>query len=166
MSDVWKPSVTVAAIISRYQGAIQQFLMVEETTTDGIRINQAAGHLEPNESLQQAVIRETLEETAHDFKPTYLVGTYLSRFTSPTTGKQITYLRFTFYGELGQQHDQALDKGILRIMWMSYDELVASQERHRSPLVMQSINDFLAGSRAPLSILNTHPSALENKISL
>ena len=64
------------------EGDVQQFLMIEETTSDGVRINQAAGHLEPNESLEQAVIRETLEETAHDFTPTALVGTYISRFMS------------------------------------------------------------------------------------
>jgi 8-oxo-dGTP pyrophosphatase MutT (NUDIX family) len=77
MSTIWKPSVTVAAIIERNK----RFLMVEEETNEGIRINQPAGHLDPNESLEQAVIRETLEETAHDFTPTALIGTYLSRYT-------------------------------------------------------------------------------------
>lgn len=157
MSSIWKPSVTVAAIIERDQ----QFLMIEEETTEGLRINQPAGHLDPDESLQQAVIRETLEETAHDFTPTALIGTYLSRYVSPKTGEAVTYLRFAFTGELGQQHERALDTGILRTLWMTHAELQASQERHRSPLVMQCVNDYLAGQRAPLALLCTHPSALQ-----
>ncbi|HTD03488.1 NUDIX hydrolase [Undibacterium sp.] len=156
MSDIWKPSVTVAAIISRDN----KFLMIEEETSDGVRINQPAGHLDPDETLQQAVVRETLEETAHDFSPTELIGTYLSRYVSPQTGLEVTYLRFAFTGELGQAHDRPLDNGILRTVWMSHDELLASQARHRSPLVMQCVNDYLLGKRAPLSLLYTHPSAL------
>ncbi|MFZ6752297.1 NUDIX hydrolase [Undibacterium sp. Dicai25W] len=156
MSTIWKPSVTVAAIIERDQ----RFLMIEEETPDGIRINQAAGHLDPHESLVQAVIRETLEETAHDFTPTALVGTYLSKFVSPVSSEEVTYLRFAFTGELGQQHEQPLDTGILRTLWMSYQEIVACQERHRSPLVLQCIDDYLRGQRAPLSLLFTHPSIL------
>ena len=160
MSTIWKPSVTVAAIIARHFDGDQQFLMIEEETAEGVRINQPAGHLDPNESLQQAVIRETLEETAHDFAPTELIGNYLSRYVSPTTGEEVTYLRFAFTGELGQQHQQELDHGILRTLWMTPAELRASQERHRSPLVMQCVDDYLQGKRAPLSLLFTHPSAL------
>lgn len=160
MSEVWKPAVTVAAIISRMHNHVQQFFMIEETTSAGIRINQAAGHLEPNETLIQAVIRETLEETAHEFVPTALVGAYLSRYVSPSSGKDVTYLRFAFCGELGQQHDIALDDGILRTLWMTYEELIACKERHRSDLVMQCIDDYIAGKRAPLTILHTHQSAL------
>ncbi|MDO8179066.1 MAG: NUDIX hydrolase [Undibacterium sp.] len=160
MSTIWKPSVTVAAIIARHFGGDQQFLMIEEETAEGVRINQPAGHLDPNESLEQAVIRETLEETAHDFVPTELIGTYLSRYVSPTTGEEVTYLRFAFIGELGRQHQQELDHGILRTLWMTPAELRASQERHRSPLVMQCVDDYLQGKRAPLSLLFTHPSAL------
>ncbi|MBC3861030.1 NUDIX hydrolase [Undibacterium jejuense] len=156
MSTIWKPSVTVAAIIERDQ----RFLMIEEETPDGVRINQAAGHLDPHESLIQAVIRETLEETAHDFTPTALVGTYLSKFVSPVSSEEVTYLRFAFTGELGQQHEQPLDTGILRTLWMSYQEIVACQERHRSPLVLKCIDDYLRGQRAPLSLLFTHPSIL------
>lgn len=114
MSSIWKPSVTVAAIIERDH----HFLMIEEETADGIRINQPAGHLDPDESLVQAVIRETLEETAHDFTPTALIGTYLSRFISPINGEAVTYLRFAFTGQLGQQHQRPLDTGILRTLWM------------------------------------------------
>ncbi|MDE2430023.1 MAG: NUDIX hydrolase [Burkholderiales bacterium] len=156
MSSIWKPSVTVAAIIERDH----HFLMIEEETADGIRINQPAGHLDPDESLVQAVIRETLEETAHDFTPTALIGTYLSRFISPLNGEAVTYLRFAFTGQLGQQHQRPLDTGILRTLWMSHAELLASQERHRSPLVLQCVNDYLAGQRASLDLVRTHPSAL------
>lgn len=156
MNDVWKPAVTVAAIIER-DGL---FLLVEEETGDGIRLNQPAGHLDPNESLTQAVVRETLEETAHDFTPTALVGTYLSRYRSARTGQEVTYLRFAFAGWLGAAHDRPLDDGILRTVWMSYENLVASRARHRSPLVLQCVDDYLAGQRAPLSLLATHPSAI------
>ena len=160
MSTVWKPSVTVAAVITRQHDQHLQFLMIEEETDDGVRINQPAGHLDPDETLQQAVTRETLEETAHDFTPTALIGSYLSRYVSPVTGEQVTYLRFAFSGALGQAHQRALDHGILRTVWMTHAELLASQERHRSPLVLQCVNDYLAGQSAPLSLLFTHPSAL------
>lgn len=155
MSEVWKPSVTVAAVIER-DG---KFLLVEEETSDGVRFNQPAGHLEPNESLQQAVVRETLEESAHDFVPTALIGTYLSRYLSSRTGEEVTYLRFAFCGELGAWHDQPLDAGILRAVWMSYDELLACRDKHRTPLVLQCVDDYLSGQRAPLSLLYIHPSA-------
>lgn len=156
MSDVWKPSVTVAAIIER-DG---RFLLVEEETSDGVRFNQPAGHLDPNESLLEAVTRETLEEAAHDFTPSALVGMYMSRYVSSRTGQEVTYLRFAFCGDLGQAHDRPLDHGILRTVWMTYDELRACQEKHRSPLVMQCIDDYLAGKRAPLSLIYTHPSVI------
>lgn len=156
MSDVWKPSVTVAAIIER-DG---RFLLVEEETSDGIRFNQPAGHLDPNESLIEAVARETLEEAAHDFTPTGLVGVYMSRYVSSRTRKEVTYLRFAFCGDLGFQHDRELDEGILRAVWMTRDELIACQEKHRSPLVLQCVDDYLAGQRAPLSMIYTHPSVI------
>jgi 8-oxo-dGTP pyrophosphatase MutT (NUDIX family) len=154
MSEVWKPSVTVAAIIER----AGQFLLVEEETSDGVRFNQPAGHLDPNESLIDAVARETLEEAAHDFKPTALVGMYMSRYISSRTGGEVTYLRFAFCGELGQWYDQPLDHGILRTVWMTRDEMLACEEKHRSPLVLRCIDDYLAGRRAPLDLIFTHPS--------
>lgn len=156
MSEVWKPSVTVAAIIER-DG---RFLLVEEETSDGIRFNQPAGHLDPSESLVEAVARETLEEAAHEFTPTDLVGIYMSRYVSSRTGKEVTYLRFAFCGALGAEHDRPLDEGILRAVWMTRDELLACQEKHRSPLVLQCIDDYLAGQRAPLSFIYTHPSVI------
>ena len=154
MSTLWKPSVTVAAIIER-DG---QFLLVEEETSDGIRFNQPAGHLDPGESLIDAVSREALEETAYDFTPEALVGVYMSRYLSNRTGEEVTYLRFAFSGTLGAQHDQALDEGILRTVWMSRQELQASEASHRSPLVLQCVDDYLQGKRTPLSVLYTHPS--------
>lgn len=156
MTEIWKPSVTVAAIIER-DGL---FLLVEEETSDGVRFNQPAGHLDPLESLTHAVTRETLEETAHDFVPTALIGMYMSRYLSVRTGLDVTYLRFAFTGELGRCHDQPLDEGILRTVWMSRDEMLACQDKHRSPLVMQCVDDYLLGKRAPLSLLYTDPSAL------
>jgi 8-oxo-dGTP pyrophosphatase MutT (NUDIX family) len=156
MSEVWKPAVTVAAVIERNG----RFLLVEEQTSDGLRFNQPAGHLDPNETLQQAVVRETLEESAHDFVPTALIGAYMSRYLSARTGTDVTYLRFAFSGELGAQHDRALDHGILRTVWMSYDELVACQERHRSPLVLKCVDDYRSGQSAPLSLLYAHPDAI------
>jgi 8-oxo-dGTP pyrophosphatase MutT (NUDIX family) len=157
MSDIWKPSVTVAAIIER-DG---HFLLVEEETSDGVRFNQPAGHLDPSESLEQAVVREVLEETAHDFRPSALVGMYMSRYISSRTGQDVTYLSFTFCGEAGAKHDRPLDTGILRAVWMSYDELVACRATHRSPSVLQRVDDYLAGKRIPLSFLSTHPSVYE-----
>jgi len=156
MSAIWKPSVTVAAIIERNH----RFLMVEEETPDGVRINQPAGHLDPKESLEQAVIRETLEETAYEFTPTALVGMYLSTFTSPVTQEQVSYLRFAFTGDAGADTGRTLDHGILRAVWMSYNDILNSEHIHRSPLVLQCVDDYLRGKRAPLSLLFTHPSAL------
>jgi 8-oxo-dGTP pyrophosphatase MutT (NUDIX family) len=156
MTDVWKPSVTVAAIIER-DG---RFLLVEEETSDGIRFNQPAGHLDPNESLEQAVARETLEEAAHDFVPTALLGMYMSRYVSSRTGLEVTYLRFAFAGELGAKHERPLDHGILRTVWMTREEMLECQEKHRSPLVLRCVDDYLSGKRAPLSLLYTHPDAI------
>lgn len=156
MSEVWKPSVTVASIVER-DG---HFLLVEEETSDGIRFNQPAGHLDPNESLIEAAARETLEEAAHDFSPTALVGIYMSRYISSRTRQEVTYLRFAFCGELGQEHDRPLDYGILRTVWMTRDEMVACEDKHRSPLVLRCVDDYLAGNRVPLSLVYTHPSAI------
>jgi 8-oxo-dGTP pyrophosphatase MutT (NUDIX family) len=154
MSSIWKPSVTVAAIIERDQ----RFLLVEEQTAEGIKLNQPAGHLDPGESLMVAAAREALEETAHEFIPDSLVGVYLSRYQSSRMNEDVTYVRFAFTGALGNAHQRPLDEGILRIVWMSHQEIRATQDRHRSPLVLQCVEDYLAGQRFPLSILYTHPS--------
>lgn len=154
MSSIWKPSVTVAAIIERDQ----RFLLVEEQTPEGIKFNQPAGHLDPGESLLTAAAREALEETAHEFIPEALVGVYLSRYQSSRMNEDVTYLRFAFAGALGALHDRALDDGILRTVWMSYQEILATREKHRSPLVLKCVEDYLAGQRFPLSVMFTHPS--------
>ena len=150
----WKPSVTVAAIIEQ----AGRFLLVEEQTSEGLRLNQPAGHLEPNESILQAVERETLEETAHQFTPTYLIGVYHSRFISNSSGTDHTYVRFAFAGTLGQKHERALDSGIMRTLWMTRAELAACPERHRSPMLLQCIDDYLRGQRNDLGLLFTHAS--------
>ena len=154
MSSIWKPSVTVAAIIERDQ----RFLLVEEHTAEGIKFNQPAGHLDPGESLVAAAAREAIEETAHEFIPDTLVGVYLSRHQSSRMNEDVTYLRFAFTGTLGALHDRPLDEGILRTVWMSHEEIIATQDRHRSPLVLKCVEDYLAGQRFPLSVIHTHPS--------
>ena len=156
VQEPWKPSVTVAAVIER-DG---RFLLVEEETADGIRLNQPAGHLDPGESLPAAAARETLEETAYAFTPTRLIGAYLWR-TTPLTGETVTYLRFAFCGELGMRHpDRALDHGILRAVWLTREEVAARAAEHRSPLVQRCVDDYLRGVRYPLELLFTDPSAV------
>ena len=155
MPNRWKPNATVAAIIEQ-DG---RFLLVEEETADGLRLNNPAGHLDPGEAPAQACTREVLEETAHDFTPTALVGVYLNRFTRTRTGDDITYLRFAFCGTLGAHHAwRQLDDGIVRTVWLTLTELRATQERHRSPLVMQCIEDYLAGKRYRLELVHTDAS--------
>ncbi len=152
MDTRWKPNVTVAAIIER-DG---RYLLIEEETMEGLRLNNPAGHLDPCESPVQACAREALEETAHRFTPTHLLGVYLSRFQRAQTGEDITYLRLAFGGELGEHlPDRALDQGIVRTLWMSPDEVRASRARHRSPLVLRCIEDHLAGQRHPLDLIYT-----------
>ncbi len=162
MPNTWKPSVTVAAVIER-DG---RFLLIEEETSEGVKLNQPAGHLDPHESLEQAVVREVLEETAHDFTPTALVGMYMSRYTSKRRGTDVTYLRFTFCGTPGMEHDVPLDHGIIRTLWMTRDEIAACEDRHRSPIVLRCVDDYLAGLRAPLDLLHTHTSVFEGGLTL
>ncbi len=157
MDNRWKPSVTVAAIIER--GG--RYLLVEEHTPEGLRLNNPAGHLDPGESPAQGVAREALEETAHPFTPTALVGVYVSRFQREATGEDITYLRFAYCGELGREEPgRALDEGIVRTLWMTVDEVRASAERHRSPLVLRCIEDHLAGQRYPMAAVFTDASVI------
>ncbi|KND59275.1 NTP pyrophosphohydrolase including oxidative damage repair enzyme [Candidatus Burkholderia verschuerenii] len=145
----------MAAIIER-DG---RFLVIEEHTSAELRINQPAGHLEAGETLVEAVIRETLEETAHTFEPEALVGAYMTHFQRPTG--DVTYLRFTFCGRAGEKiAGRALDDGIVRAMWLTADELRASAERHRTPIVLTCIEDYLAGRRMPLDFIHTHSVAL------
>ena len=155
MPNRWKPNVTVAAIIE--QGG--RFLLVEEQTRDGLRLNNPAGHLDPGEAPAAACAREVLEETAHDFAPTALIGVYLNRFTKTRTGDDLTYLRFAFTGHVGAHYaERALDTGIVHAVWMTAEELRACPERHRSPLLLRSLEDYLAGQRFDLSLVHTDAS--------
>ena len=156
MNSRWMPHVTVAALIERNG----RFLLVEEHTEAGLKLNMPAGHLEAGESLQQAVVREVLEETACAFTPEALVGVYLA--ASPDKdGTPTSWLRFAFCGHVGDAiAGQALDEGIVRTLWMTADELAACTERHRSPMIMAGVRDHLAGKRHDLAALITDASAL------
>ena len=157
----WKPSATVAAIIE-HNG---KFLLVEELTPEGLRLNNPAGHLDESESLVAGCAREALEETMHLFTPTHLLGVYMSRFQRPAraqhAAEDITYLRFAFCGTLGAlQAGRSLDTGIVRTLWLSPDEIRASAARHRSPLIIQCMEDYLRGQRYPLDLIHTDISVL------
>lgn len=145
----WKPNVTVAAVIEQ----AGRFLLVEEASGGELKLNQPAGHLERGESLTAAVAREAVEETAHEFAPEALVGIY--HWQAPE--QDITYLRFAFCGAPGTHHEKrALDKGIVRTVWMTRDEIAASRERHRSPYVLACVDDYLAGRRIPLNLVRSY----------
>lgn len=148
---VWKPNVTVAAVAER-DG---RFLVIEEDTTHGRLYNQPAGHLEPGESLVEAVAREALEESAYTFKPTALLGVYQYHHQ----GDGVTYIRFAFTGEI-TAHDasRALDHGIVRAAWLTPEEIRREANRHRSPLVMRCVDDYLAGRRYPLAAIHHEPT--------
>ena len=148
-TPIWKPNVTVAAIVER----AGHFLLVEEETEAGLRYNQPAGHLDAGESLVAACARETLEETAWHFTPTALVGVY--QWPRPDGGA--TYLRFAFAGTLGvEEAGRTLDDGIVRAVWLTPGEIESSQARHRSPLVWQGVQDYLAQRRFPLDLIRHH----------
>ena len=147
----WKPSVTVAAIIVRQDADGVRYLLIEEHTPEGLRLNNPAGHLEQGETPLQAVGREALEETGRRFTPTSLVGVYLSRFQRAATGEDVTYLRLAYAGTCSEaEPGHVLDEGIVRSLWMAPDEIRASRHRHRSPLVWRCIEDHLAGRQFPL----------------
>ncbi|WP_079416234.1 NUDIX hydrolase [Thiomonas intermedia] len=147
-----RPRVTVAAIIEQ----AGRFLLVEEHTQDGLRLNQPAGHLEIGESPQQAVIREALEETGRAFTPSGLVGVYLSR--TRRDSQDVSYLRLAFCGEVSEADvERKLDEGIVRTLWMDADAIRASAHRHRSPLVLRCVEDYLSGQRYPLHLVATDP---------
>ena len=154
-AERFRPSTTVAAIVER-EG---RFLLVEEHTPEGLRLNNPAGHLDQGESPQQAVVRETLEETARVFVADALLGVYLSRFQRPASGEDVSYMRLAYTGSVGDElPGRTLDHGIVRTLWMTLDELQASRERHRSPLVLQCALDHLAGRRYALDLVSTDAS--------
>jgi len=146
MSEVWKPSVTVAAVIER-DGA---FLLVEEEANGRIVFNQPAGHWERGESLEEACAREALEETAHHFRPDELLGVYRWHFPDA----DVTFLRFAFCGEVtGHEPQRRLDREIRRAVWLTPEEIRGLRDRHRSPLVLACVEDYLAGRRYSLDLL-------------
>lgn len=143
----WQPDVTVATIVI-HEGRL---LMIEEHTSAGrLVLNQPAGHLEPDESLEAAALREALEESAWDVRLTAFIGAY--QWKAPESGRY--YLRFAFAAEPVRHYpERALDEGIVRAMWMTPDELWEARERHRSPLVGRCVEDYLAGRRYPLTAM-------------
>jgi len=161
MVQRWKPNVTVAAVIEK-DG---RFLLVEEHTPEGLRLNNPAGHLDAGESPQEGAVRETLEETTRIFVPDRLVGVYLARFQRPARGEDVTYLRFAFGGSCGEPDaTRTLDHGIERTLWMTLDEIRASQERLRSALVLKCVEDYAAGRRFPLDTVYCHPSVIDPEV--
>lgn len=144
----WKPHVTVAAIIEQ-QG---QFLLVKELIDGREVYNQPAGHLEAGESLQQAVVREVLEETAHPFDPESLVGIY--RFEPGAGQSTKTYLRFAFSGKVGIPLEQALDSDIIDAEWLDLEQIKQLEAQHRSPMVLQCILDYLNKPAYPLDVFS------------
>ncbi|QDQ26325.1 NUDIX hydrolase [Chitinimonas arctica] len=170
-ASIWKPHATVAAVVEH----AGRFLLVEEETAEGRRFNQPAGHMDHGESLLAACVREAREETGFDVVPTALVGIYQ---WSPLPGGETTYLRFAYAAQLSPgtapervcdvvnrtclaerrvgEVEAALDEGIVRAVWLDYAQILACRERHRSPLVLQCIDDFRAGRRFPLELIAHH----------
>ncbi|MEE9396632.1 MAG: NUDIX hydrolase [Methylococcales bacterium] len=145
---IWNPHVTVAAIIERNE----KYLLVEERIDGKIVLNQPAGHLDDQENLIDAVVREVLEETAWHFLPVNVIN--ISLWRNPESNE--TFLRTGFCGSLLEfAPDRELDSDIIRTVWLTHKEIIANQERLRSPLVLESISDYLEGQRFPLSILKT-----------
>ena len=146
VEKVARPAVTVATIVER-DG---RFLLIEEETRHGPRLNQPAGHVEAGESIVSAAARETLEEAAWRVDPTALVGVY--QWESPDSG--MAFVRFTF-AATARRHEpnRPLDTGILRALWLSYDDIAARRDRHRNPLLLQSLDDYRAGTRWPLGVI-------------
>ncbi|WP_305805172.1 NUDIX hydrolase [Stenotrophomonas sp. YIM B06876] len=145
----WAPHVTVATVVSR----AGQLLLVEEEIGGRRLLNQPAGHLEPGETLAQAAMRETLEETGWEVQLTSLIGSY-----QWTASDGTPFLRFAFAGEPLRHHPaQPLDKGIVQALWLDPVALQAQSARLRSPLVWQVVKDWLGGQRYPLSLLKQLP---------
>ncbi len=143
--------VTVAAVIEGRGENQGKYLMVEEHASDGeVVFNQPAGHLEENESIEAAIIREVAEETGLDFKPTALVGTYL---LNPATNNH-HYLRFCFTGYIsGDSKLEPQDDDIIAAHWMSKEQILDILPQHRSGLIVDCLKDYLSGKRTPLESL-------------
>jgi len=145
---VWKPHVTVAAVIENNQ----QFLLVEEETDNGLAFNQPAGHLEPGEEIISAAIREVNEETAWQFIPEYIIAIQLWRKSSEAP----SFVRVCFAGSVHSHNPkQTLDEGIIATHWLTRQQIVEKQSQLRSPLVLNTIDTYLTGDRYPLSLLQS-----------
>ena len=167
MNARWSPSVTVAAIVCDRgaAGGVARWLLVEEHTPEGLKLNNPAGHLDAAEGPLQGVVREALEETGRVFTPDALLGVYLSRFVRPATGEDVTYLRFAYTGTVGEPIEGwALDDGIVRTLWLTLAEVRAAQGRLRSPLVLRCIEDDAAGVRHPLGLVQVDGSVMRPDI--
>ena len=146
---VWTPHATVAAIVER-EG---RFLFVEEISRGKRVFNQPAGHVDENETLQNATIRETLEESGWEVKPTEIVGIY----TYKAPSNDVTYYRFCYVCEAVREIPNAeLDSDIIAAHWFTLDEVKAKKELLRGPLVMKCLEDYLAGKRYPLDLVYEH----------
>lgn len=146
----WQPDVTVATVVVR-DGKL---LVVEERAQGRLVFNQPAGHLEPDESLLEAARRETLEETGWHVELTAFVGAYQWKAVNPDGSGGRHYLRFAFAAEpVRHEPERVLDDGIVRAVWLTPTELQEQSDRHRSPLVWQAVQDYLAGRRSPLTML-------------
>ena len=144
--DIWRPHVTVATVVPR-DG---RFLLVEEDVRGRIVLNQPAGHLDPDEPIQHAAIRETLEETGWDIELDCLLC--VQQWRNAESGRQ--FVRFTFGAVPVRHHaDRALDDGIVRALWLTREEIAAESARLRSPMVLASVDDWLAGHRLPLDTI-------------
>lgn len=144
----WSAHVVVACIVER-DG---KFLMVEEqiTAQGPTLFNQPAGHWEADETLVEAAVRETLEETGWDVRPTAVLGIY--EFKPPEL--EYTFLRVAFVAEALRHHpERALDDGIVAAHWMTADEIQALQARHRGPAVLRCIADYGKSQRYPLDLI-------------
>ena len=142
----WQPHITVATIVEDNG----RFLMVEELKSGRTVLNQPAGHLDPNETLTEAAIRETLEETGWDVEPTGVLGIYL--YTAPSNG--VTYQRVCFIAKALKHHpDYQLDDGIVGAKWLTREELMAQRDNWRSELIMRCIDDYLAGIHFGLALI-------------
>ncbi len=143
----WRPDLTVAAVVRRDE----RFLIVEERIKGSLVLNQPAGHVEDGESIIEAAVRETLEETAWHLRPQHLLGLYLWR--NPSNGTSI--LRIAVTGEVTRHEPtRTLDRGIVAAHWMTRAELIDRPTRLRSPLVLRCIDDFVGGQRHDLGALN------------
>jgi ADP-ribose pyrophosphatase YjhB (NUDIX family) len=156
---VWKPNVTVAAIIEKTIDGARHFLLVEEHTPEGLKLNNPAGHLEQGETPLQGVLRETLEETRCTFTPQSLVGVYMARYQRPARQEDITFMRFAFAGTASEPDMRLqLDPEIVRTLWMTLAQLQSQPERLRSHLVLRGVEDYLAGRCYPLDLIASDPT--------